>query len=120
MAIDWSSIFKKLKGRIDSVGVRVHSLRLGPQTTGIFDGLSIMINSECDLETRSHNLVHSFGHIVQWSLERPRCEALYEALYAAKERKHEDRRELERALGEFREYEEEASGYASWLLTDTG
>jgi hypothetical protein len=120
MAIDWSAIFTRLKDRIESTGVCVRAMRLGPQTTGVFDGLSITTNSECDLETQSHNLVHSFGHIVQWSLEHQRCAALYEALYAAKERRHEDRRALERALGEFREYEEEASGYAAWLLIDTG
>jgi hypothetical protein len=120
MAINWSSIFERLKNRIESAGVCVRTSRLGPQTTGIFDGLSITVNADCDPETQSHNLGHSFGHIVQWSLERPRCDALYEALYAAKERKHEDRRALERALGEFRAYEEEASGYAAWLLIETG
>jgi hypothetical protein len=120
MAIDWSAIFTKLKDRIESTGVCVLTMRLGPQTTGVFDGLSITTNSECDLETRSHNLVHSFGHIVQWSLERPRCESLYETLNVAKERGHEDTLALERALSEFREYEEEASGYAAWLLIDTG
>ena len=119
MAIDWSAIFKRLKDRIESAGVCVRAVRLGPQTTGVFDGLSITTNSECDLETQSHNLVHSFGHIVQWSLERPRCEALYDALHAAKESKHRDTPALERALGEFRAYEEEASGYAAWLLVDT-
>src|SRR5260221_13335866 len=98
MAIDWSAIFTRLKTRIESAGVRVDAVRLGPQTTGVFDGLSVTTNSECDLETQSHNLVHSFGHIVQWSLERFRCEALYDRLYAAKERKHEDRPALERAL----------------------
>jgi hypothetical protein len=119
MAIDWSTIFTRLKDRIESTGVCVRAERLGPQTTGIFDGLSITTNSDCDLETQSHNLVHSFGHIVQWSLGRSRCEALYEALHASKERKHEDQPALERALGEFREYEEEASRYAAWLLVDT-
>lgn len=93
---------------------------LGPETTGAFDGLTITTNSQCDLETQCHNMVHAFGHIVQWSLEGPRCHALYETLYAAKERRQNEPSVLERALQAFREYEEEASGYATWLLTDTG
>jgi hypothetical protein len=120
MTLDWSAIFARLKDRIERSGVRVAEARLGPQTTGIFDGLSITTNCDCDYETQSHNLVHSFGHIVQWSLEQPRCEALYEALSAAKECKHHDPLALERALSEFRVYEDEASSYAAWLLIDTG
>lgn len=120
MPTDWSLIHERLKDRIESCGVCVKSQSLGPQTTGIFDGLSITTNSECDLETRCHNMGHAFGHIVQWSLEGPRFHALYEALYAAKERKHEDPSGLERALQAFREYEEEASRYAAWLLRETG
>jgi len=97
----------------------VKSQKLGPQTTGVFDGLSITTNSECDLETQCHNMGHAFGHIVQWSLHGPRFQALYERLYAAKERQHKDPAALERALLAFREYEEEASEYAAWLLKET-
>jgi hypothetical protein len=100
--------------------VRVRSQTLGPQTTGVFDGSSITTNCDCDLETRCHNLGHAFGHIAQWSLDGARCQALYDALDAAKERKHEDPQALEQALEEFRAYEEEASGHAAWLLEETG
>jgi hypothetical protein len=120
MTLNWSAIFARLKDRIESAGVCVEAARLGPQTTGVFDGLSITTNADCDHETQSYNLVHSFGHVVQWSLERPRCEALYEELSTAKARRHKDQRTIERALNEFREYEEEASSYAAWLLIDTG
>ena len=41
---------------------------------------------------------------------------LYDELYAAQARKREDLRPLEHALQRFREYEEEASQYAAWLL----
>jgi hypothetical protein len=118
MALNWSAIFASVKDRIQRSGVRAEEGRLGPQTTGIFDGLSIVTNCDCDRETQSHNLVHSFGHITQWSVERSRCETLYEKLHTAKELKDAD--SLERALRDFRAYEEEASGYAAWLLIDTG
>jgi hypothetical protein len=93
---------------------------LGPETTGVFDGLTITTNSDCDLETQCHNVGHAFGHIVQWSVACDHCERLYNALYAAKENKANDPQALDRALEEFRRYEEEASGYATWLLNDTG
>jgi hypothetical protein len=93
---------------------------LGPETTGVFDGLSITTNSECDRQTQCHNMGHAFGHIAQWSLDGAHCQALYENLYRAKDRKPKDPAALERALDEFRIYEEEASAYAAWLLIDTG
>jgi len=118
--LDWSEIHQRLKDRIEASGVCVKRQKLGPETTGVFDGLSITTNSGCDLETQCHNIGHSFGHIAQWSLETARCRELYETLYAAKDRKREDPRGLEWALQAFRFYEEEASGYAAWLLIDTG
>ena len=119
MPTDWFSIHERLKCRIEASGVCVTSQKLGPQTTGVFDGLSITTTSECDLETQCHNMAHAFGHIVQWSLDCPHFQELYDALYAAKEHKQADPSGLERALQAFREYEEEASGYASWLLRET-
>jgi hypothetical protein len=120
MPLDWKPIYERLKDRIESSGVRVHCRTLGPQTTGIFDGSSITTNCDCDLETQCHNMGHAFGHIAQWSLEGPLCQALYDALDAAKERKDKDRPALEMALEAFRKYEEEASGHAAWLLAETG
>lgn len=120
MALNWKTIYKRLKDRIESFGVRVVSRKLGPQTTGIFDGSSITTNSDCDLQTRSHNMGHAFGHIAQWSIDGPRCERLYEALRAAKDRRDANPQTLEMVLQAFREYEEEASGHAAWLLQETG
>jgi hypothetical protein len=117
---NWNAVYERLKNRIESSGVRIHSRKLGPQTTGVFDGSSITTNSDCDLETQCHNLGHAFGHIAQWSLDGPRCERLYDALHSAKERRRSEPQALEEALQRFREYEEEASGHAAWLLNETG
>jgi hypothetical protein len=120
MTLDWNRIHQRLKKRIEESGVRVQSEQLRPETTGVFDGLSITTNSACDLETQCHNMGHAFGHIVQWSVAGDSCQQLYDALHAAKEHKRDDPRALEHALADFRRYEEEASGYAAWLLNDTG
>lgn len=117
---DWSTIYERLKARIESFGIAVLAQRLGFETTGIFDGTSITTNTDYDLETRCHNIAHSFGHIAQWSLEYDRFRTLYEQLYAAKATKGADPAALECALERFREYEEEASQYATWLLSDIG
>jgi len=117
---DWGVVHQRLKDRIEACGICVKCQRLGPETTGVFDGRSITTNSGCDIETQCHNIGHAFGHIVQWSLETEHCQELYKNLYAAKDRKLEDPPALERALDDFRLYEEEASGYAAWLLIDTG
>jgi hypothetical protein len=117
---DWTSVYEQLEARIEPHGVRVLGRRLGPETTGVFDGLSITTNTDYDLETRCYNIAHSFGHITQWSLDYPRCQQLYDRLYAAKASKHAGPEALEQTLQHFREYEEEASQHAAWLLLDIG
>lgn len=117
---DWPTIYDRLKLRIEAYGIQVHARRLGPETTGIFDGLSITTNTDCDVETRCHNLVHSLGHIAQWSLDFARFQTLYEQLTAAKGKRQSDPAVLEHTLRRFREYEEEASEYGVWLLAQTG
>jgi len=118
--LPWPDVYECLRQRIESLSVRVEARRLGPETTGVFDGLSITTNSDCDWETRCHNLVHSIGHIAQWCLAFDEHRTLYDELYAAQARKREDPRPLEHALQRFREYEEEASQYGAWLLDATG
>ena len=116
----WEIVYESLKARIEGCGVRVFARPMGLDTTGVFDGLSITTNTAYDSETRCHNIAHSFGHIVQWSLDYPAQQRLYDDLHAAKAHKGTDRDALERALGRFRAYEEVASQYATWLLMDSG
>jgi hypothetical protein len=116
----WATVYESLKARIQGCGVRVVARPLGLETTGVFDGLSVTTNTSYDPETRCHNIAHSFGHIVQWSLDYPGQQQLYDDLHAAKAHKAADPGALERALQRFRAYEEEASQYATWLLADSG
>jgi hypothetical protein len=120
MKVDWADVYERLRARVESLGVRVLAQPLGPETTGTFDGLSITTNTAYDLETRCHNVAHSLGHIAQWSLDYPRQRRLYDDLHTAKANKAADPAALGRALRRFREYEEEASCYAAWLLADAG
>jgi hypothetical protein len=118
--VDWADVWERLAARIEASGVRVLAQPLGFETTGIFDGLSITTNTFCDLQTRCHNIAHSFGHIAQWGLDYAAQQRLYDDLHAAKANQAGDAAALERALLRFRGYEEEASGYAAWLLSDCG
>jgi len=115
---DWQAVFARLERRVTAAGVTVRREILGPETTGIFDGTSITMNAACDVETQCHNMGHAFGHIIQWSLHETECQALYDNLYRAKDRRDEAPQELEQALSAFREYEEEASQYAAGLLLE--
>ena len=120
MEPDWTRVFERLRVRAKSYGVDVRIEELADETTGTFDGLSITTNQRCDEATRCHNLAHSLGHILQWTTERAKQEGLYARLHAAKALKTSDARTLEACLVEFRAYEEEASEYAAWLLTEIG
>src|SRR5712692_298866 len=95
---DWPLVYERLKARIESHGVAVLARRLGLDTTGVFDGLSITTNTAYDLETRCYNIAHSLGHIVQWSSEYPRFKRLYDTLHAAKANKQAEPAALEQAL----------------------
>lgn len=117
---EWANIYERLKARIEASGVQVLARRMPLETTGIFDGLTITTNTAYDLETRCYNIAHSFGHIVQWSLDLPRFQSLYDTLHAAKLDKQSNLGALIFALVRFRQYEEEASSYAAWLLIDSG
>jgi hypothetical protein len=118
--IDWATVYERLKARVEACGVRVLARPLGFETTGVFDGLSITTSTSYDLQTRCHNIAHSLGHIAQWSLNYEYQRRLYDDLHAAKANKAADPAALERVLLRFRDYEEEASQYATWLLTDSG
>jgi hypothetical protein len=118
--VDWSGVYERLRARIEARGVRVLARPMSLDTTGVFDGLSITTNTAYDLETRCHNIAHSFGHITQWSLDGALQQRLYDDLHAAKAKKAADPAALERALERFRAYEEEASSYAAWLIADSG
>src|SRR4029077_16804211 len=111
--VDWANVYERLKARIEACGVRVRAQPLGFETTGIFDGLSIPPNTSYELETRCHNIAHSLGHIVQWSLDYTGQQQLYDDLHTGKTYKAADPGALERALHRFRGYEEEASQYAT-------
>jgi hypothetical protein len=117
---DWATVYERLKARIEACGIRVEARQLGFETTGIFDGLSITTSTSYDLATRCHNIAHSLGHIAQWSLDYEGQQRLYDDLHAAKANKAADPVALEKALLRFRDYEEEASQYATWLLADSG
>lgn len=116
--IDWNRVFDRLHRRIETYGIRVTLEEMGWETTGTFEGLSVSTNVKYDVETRCHNMAHSLGHIVQWSLDTAKHQDLYQRLYAAKARQADDPQTLEERLQEFREYEEQASEYAVWLLAD--
>lgn len=117
---DWAVVYERLRACCQVRGVRVLEREMGPETTGVFNGPTIVTNTAYDLETRCHNVAHSLGHIAQWSLNHDAFHRLYERLHAAKAGKAHDPAPLRQALEDFRAYEEEASQYAAWLLCEAG
>src|SRR5688572_1926941 len=79
---------------------------LEPPRTGIFDGLSIVIDPDVDFEMQCFVLLHLFGHSVQWV-----APSLYHKLDAL-----QHTTDKERFLAVLRDYEYEAAGYALTLL----
>jgi hypothetical protein len=90
------------------------------ETAGKFDGLSITINPDHDLEARCFYLAHSFGSIVEWSLEYRDVSRLFGELREAKKSRDREPERFEHALDRFSTFENVASEYAVWLLADIG
>jgi hypothetical protein len=83
---------------------------LEPPRTGIFDGLTIVIDPDVDFEMQCFVLLHLFGHSVQWV-----APALIHKLDAL-----QNTTDKEQFLQVLRDYEYEAAGYALTLLHDLG
>lgn len=112
-------LYRDVRARAESYSVRVGEERLGPETPGKFDGLSVTINPDYDFRERPFYLVHALGSIVRWSLDPVGCRRLFDELNAAKKHRS-DRDRLERAIEPYREFEVGSSEYAVWLLADLG
>jgi hypothetical protein len=117
---DFERLFERLAARIRSYGITIEFERMEIETAGKFDGLSITINPDHDLEARCYYLAHSFGSIVEWSLEYQAVSQLFGELRAAKKNRDRQPGRFERALDRFCTFENVASEYAVWLLADIG
>jgi hypothetical protein len=89
-------------------GFRFEYRDLEPPRTGIFDGLSIVLDPDVDFEMQCFILLHLFGHSVQWV-----APALLHKLDAL-----QNTTDKERFLHVLHDYEYEAAGYALTLLHD--
>lgn len=117
---DFAEAVRRLRRRAEDYGIRVKVERLGPDTPGRFDGLSITSNETYGPAETYYYLAHALGSVVRWSLDPDPWRAMFEELDAAKANRHGDPVRLERALERYRAYEDGASEYAVWLLQDLG
>ena len=116
----FEKLFASLAARIRSYGIAINLERIEIETAGKFDGLSITINPDHDLEARCYYLAHSFGSIVEWSLEYEAAKHVFGELRAAKKSRDTQPERFEHALDRFCAFENVASEYAVWLLADIG
>lgn len=115
-----ATLFGSLCARAESYGIKVREDRLGAETAGRFDGLSVTMNRTYDPQERCFYLAHAVGSIAAYSLNPSASQAMFDELRAARADREADPGRLERAIEAFRAFEEEASQYAVWLLADLG
>lgn len=117
----WDEIFAGVRARAEAYGVRVTTAPLGPETAGLFDGLSVTLNpTGFTAEEQTYYLAHAVGSIVAWSVAPAECRAVFDELRDARRHRKDDPDRLEKAVGRYRQFEESASEYAVWLLADLG
>jgi hypothetical protein len=100
-----------LRSRIeDHYGIRVRSFDVAAPFSGDLDGEEIRIDPEFGVELMVFNLVHLFGHTVQWNLlgRVPDIGSKPPGQYSAAD------------LEEVTSYERDASRYGQELLHETG
>lgn len=113
-------LYDALSNRIEGYGVKVRSEPLGLERPAKFDGRSITLDPGFDLQSRCYYLVHAFGSIVQWSLDREESQRVFSELRAAKADKESRPDRFASALDRYLKFEQTSSEYAVWLLADTG
>jgi hypothetical protein len=118
MIQDIPTLYDRLRTRAETYGIRVREARLGPETAGTFDGLSVTMNDKYDPAERCFYLAHALGSIAQWGRDPKRAQAVFDELRAAKRAKDAGR--LARAIHDHRAFEDTSSDYAVWLLADLG
>jgi hypothetical protein len=91
-------------------GFAIEYRDLEPPRTGIFDGLTIVIDPDVEFEMQCFVLLHLFGHSVQWVA--PSIAHQLDAL--------QNTADKERFLQVLHDYEYEAAGFGIRLLHELG
>ena len=100
------NLWVRITSRIVKYGFKIEYHDLEPPRTGIFDGMSIVLDPDVTFEMQCFILLHLFGHSVQWIA--PSLEAKLEAL-----RHTADRAVFMQAL---HDYEFEAARFGMQLM----
>lgn len=120
MASDVHELYRRLRQRAESYGIKVGDSPLGKDKAGKFDGPTITINSDNDPEEGAFFLAHSIGSVARWALATKESGAIYAELREAKRHKRNQPERFERALEGFCVFEETTSEHAVWLIADLG
>jgi hypothetical protein len=104
------NLWLRVTSRIVKYGFKIEYQDLEPPRTGIFDGISIVLDPDVTFEMQCFILLHLFGHSVQWIA--PSLEANLEAL-----RHTADRAVFMQAL---HDYEYEAARFGMQLMHEAG
>jgi hypothetical protein len=103
-------LWTKISSAVVKRGFVLEYRDLEPPRTGIFDGLSIVIDPDVDFEMQCFVLLHLFGHSVQWVA--PSLAGKLDALQHTADK--------ERFLQVLHDYEFEAAGFGLALLHAAG
>ena len=104
---------------VASRGIRVSMQTMPRETPATFDGVSVTLNASHDPQSLAFYLLHSFGSIVRWCLDRTAVQTIFDELRDAKVESTDTPR-FERALEAFRRFEEQSSEHAVWTLAQIG
>lgn len=101
-------LWGRVTSRIIKYGFGIEYRDLEPPRTGIFDGLSIVVDPDVEFEMQCFILLHLFGHSVQWVA--PSLEATLDAL--------QNTIDKEQFMQVLHDYEYEAAQFGLQLLHD--
>jgi hypothetical protein len=117
--MDCTQLLNDIVAWADARGIHVQQDALKSEQAGVFDGVSVMLNSRYGTEERAYYLAHALGSIVRWSVSQDAVQGMFEELRTAKEDRADAAR-LERAINAYRVFETESSEFAIELLTKLG
>jgi hypothetical protein len=115
--VQFSRALSDVRAVVERRGVRVSQRPLKRELVGVFDGVSVTLNSDYGPEELTFYLAHTVGSIARWSLSGDVVQAMFDELRDAKAGRADAAR-LERAIAAYRAFETESSEFAVWLLDE--
>lgn len=118
MSVEFVRLYKSIRQWAQLRSIQTEDCILPAGKAGEFNGVSVFMNRDYEVEERAYYLLHALGSIVAWSLDKIAVQELFTELDASKRDRMLAAQRLEEALKRYREFEDDSSQFGAGILND--